>query len=85
MGCLSLGVQCESTASLSLSHLTTQSLGNCSQPALKKKKKVKMSASKATDVSVEYKRIIDKKALEQGSAVLCVLITKFDLSWSAVK
>lgn len=44
-----------------------------------------MSASKATDVSVEYKRIIDKKALEQGSAVLCVLITKFDLSWSAVK
>lgn len=44
-----------------------------------------MSASKATDVFVEYKRTIDRKALEQGSAVLCVLITKFDLSWSAVK
>lgn len=39
MGCLSLGVLCELTVSLSLSHLTTQSLGNCSQPAFFKKKK----------------------------------------------
>lgn len=64
MGCLSLGVLCELTASLRLSHLTAQCLGNWSQPDFKKTKKVKMRASKATDVFVEYKRTIDRKALE---------------------